>query len=183
MSIVKHINKIKNAFNNIEKVNSSPQFYIAKTSDKGFIVDAFIDLNAPFKMIKITHVGYLNVLEAQYNGFSISSSSGKTYIMNYNKILLDNNYLLSFKGRAESIRMVEVFGFGQGSTLANMSEYKNNIKESVSTNDDIVSSTGLIVSKKTEYNDSFDASLFVSKEDSIKVGGVGNPDPRKVRLW
>ena len=76
--------KIYRIINKIEKITNTPSFYYSKNENN--FHDIYIELNAPFKMIKLYHTNRLNIIQTGYDGISIHESNNFTHIINFNKI-------------------------------------------------------------------------------------------------
>ncbi len=167
MSFLKKHIKTKNVFKDIGKITTTPNFYISESEENDALCNAFIELDAPFKMIKISHTGDCKPLETNYNGMSISSSTGKTYIINYNKVILEKDFLFSFSGIMEDVSSVKVFGWGTNSIYAKILNDKKMMPRNIEFDDNIVSDNSVEIKEGRNINKSINMYKFYK-------GDIGN---------
>ena len=137
MSLLKkHIKK--GGIKNIETITEKPSFYILENDTNETLCDAFIELNNPFKMIKIEHSGYSDPVQTDYNGMNIVASRGVIYVINMGRVTLDNNYLFSFGGIIEDIKFVKVYPWKSNAIHANITNSNKISKNNISSDDNII---------------------------------------------
>ena len=159
----------KNKFKSINKIASNPNFYLSENEANNTLCDAYIELDAPFKMIKISHTGYANPIQPDYDGISIASAEGNIYIRNSNKIMLNDNFLFSFGGTIKDISRVVVYGWGQNSMFANISKVDSMMPVPIEADENIVSSNAILMEHK-EYTETTDDSIVnMDREPNLEI--------------
>ena len=162
MSILKDYINNTEKINKIEKITNTPSFYYSKNENN--FHDIYIELNAPFKMIKLYHTNRLNIIQTGYDGISIHESNNFTHIINFNKIKLKDNFLLSY-GNYSSFTRVVVYGWGQNSINATMSEM---IEKRIDNDNNIVSSDSIKIEELKLEDFRTIQSAIINENKTIK---------------
>ena len=115
MNILNLAQNKRKDFEHIEKI-VSPTLSV-ENGKNGSVF--YLDVNAPFKMVSITHRGYVrSILMPKYDGLNITYSKNSIIVTNPNKVTLKNNILLVFVGIKTNLENVKVYGWGQPFILA-----------------------------------------------------------------
>ena len=163
----KHINK--NNFKSVDNITSNPKFYLSENETNDTLCDAYIELDAPFKMIKISHIGYANPIQPDYDGISITSTEGNVYIRNNSKTMLNDNFLFSFGGTIKDVSRVVVYGWGQNSIFADISGTESMMPLSMDFDENIVSSNAILMEHKEYTETTNDAIVNMDRKPDLEI--------------
>ena len=153
----------------IDNIVSKPVFYVSENEENETLTDAFIELDAPFKMITIFHQGYSNPLQSEYPGVSISALEGKTCITNISRVILTNDFLFTFGGEISSVTKVVVYGWGQNSIFAKITDADKMFPKNIDLDDNIISDDAIIMENKEYSETSSDHISNMDRNPNVEV--------------
>lgn len=163
MSLYKTMQKPKSRYNLVESINDAKAY--TYVYDEAILRSNInLDINSIFRMVIIELAAPVKILKTTYKGMAIYGRNNFIYMHNYSKVSLKDNVLLSYVGGVVKINSIRVYGWGQKSMLASITQNQDE-NEKIDKQTEVLNTSSL---KMGVYKDVYRKTKLKDDKGNIK---------------